>query len=588
MALQRGILIGALAAALLTSCAAPPASLTPTLETEFFTAELPAEPLPTGTSAPTPLSVWIGTAVPARLRELAQAWNLPAAADQSTAAVQLNIAQPALGQLNVSNWIYALVAPFPTIVDGVTSSDLRNCWSGSPSGPFGGLPLLMEESTLAALTLLWGPPAAGAARAMPPDQLLDAAWGDAPSWGIVPFEMLEARWKVLTIDGQSPIRKDFEPERYPLVAGFRVYSAAPLEPELPESNRDPAKLTTVLLTGVTALVRATAYTMEVKGVLYPGRDIRDWMLDADIAHVSNEIPFYSACGPPNPSQTKLVFCSSPRYMDLLTDIGTDVIELTGNHFGDYGEDAMLETLAMYNELGIPYYGGGADLADAQNALLLEHNGNKIAFIGCNPPDTGKFPTATEDRPGAAPCDFDYMTLTIQDLRDHGYVVITTFQYYEYYSPEARPWQQEDFRLMSNAGASIVSGSQAHYAQVLEFNGSAFIHYGLGNLFFDQMGEIPLIDGIRREFLDRHIIYDGRHVSTELLTAMLEDYSRPRPMTPEERADFLTEYFVESGWLTTPPLVEIEAEPTATLTPLSLPPLVGSAGGFYLETPTAGP
>jgi poly-gamma-glutamate synthesis protein (capsule biosynthesis protein) len=520
------------------------------------------------------------------LHELALAWELPPAADPASASVQLDIAQPLPGVLNSSQWIYVLVAPFPTVTDGVTSQELRDAWSGAPAGPFAGRSLLTDESTLAAFTALWGPPGPGSVRSVPVDQLLETAWSMISSRAIVPFESLDPRWKVLMIDGQSPIQKQFEPEAYPLVASFRVHSAAPHELSLPVTNRDPAKLTTLILTGVTALVRATAYTMEVKGVLYPGRDIRDWMLEADIAHVSNEIPFYSACGPPNPNQTKLVFCSSPRYIDLLTDIGTDVIELTGNHFGDYGEQAMLETLAMYNELEIPYYGGGADLADAQKPLLLEHNGNRIAFIGCNPPDTGKFPTATDTRPGAAPCDFRYMTQNIGELRAQGYVVITTFQYYEYYSPEARPWQQDDFRLMAEAGASIVSGSQAHFAQVLEFDGDSFIHYGLGNLFFDQMGDVPAIRGIRREFLDRHIIYDGRYISTELLTAMLEDYSRPRPMTPAERAGFLDEYFAASGWLPFSPTPT--AEPTATLTPLSLPPFLGSTGGLISETPTASP
>jgi poly-gamma-glutamate synthesis protein (capsule biosynthesis protein) len=62
-----------------------------------------------------------------------------------------------------------------------------------------------------------------------------------------------------------------------------------------------------------------------------------------------------------------------------------------------------------------------------------------------------------------------------------------------------------------------------------------------------MGNDPKIPGIRREFIDEHIFYDGRYVSTELLTAMLEDYSRPRPMTADERAAFLSEYFSLSGW-----------------------------------------
>ncbi|NMB86938.1 MAG: hypothetical protein GYA17_01185, partial [Chloroflexi bacterium] len=69
--------------------------------------------------------------------------------------------------------------------------------------------------------------------------------------------------------------------------------------------------------------------------------------------------------------------------------------------------------------------------------------------------------------------------------------------------------------------------------------------GLGNLFFDQM-DIPVV-GTRREFLDRHVFYDGRYISTQLLTAMLEDYARPRPMTAEERTQMLQDAFADSVW-----------------------------------------
>ena len=102
--------------------------------------------------------------------------------------------------------------------------------------------------------------------------------------------------------------------------------------------------------------------------------------------------------------------------------------------------------------------------------------------------------------------------------------------------------------MAKAGALIVSGSQAHYSQMMEFYKDSFIHYGLGNLFFDQMGDQAWMPyGIRREFLDRYVIYDGKLLSVELITAMLEDYSRPRLMTGEERAKFLAQYFYYSGW-----------------------------------------
>jgi len=90
---------------------------------------------------------------------------------------------------------------------------------------------------------------------------------------------------------------------------------------------------------------------------------------------------------------------------------------------------------------------------------------------------------------------------------------------------------------------IVSGSQAHQPQSFEFRNGAFIHYGLGNLFFDQMASAA----VRQEFLDRHVIYDGRYISTELLTTFLEDFAQPRPMTADERAAFLAALFSASGW-----------------------------------------
>ena len=500
--------------------------------------------------------LWISPAAPAQLRRAAQAWGIPIEQDRAAATVWLDMA----GENEAgSTWVYALVTPFPTVTDAVAFSDIRSNWGGVKAGPFAGVPLLMDESTSAAFTSLWGAPAAGSVQAVPSGQLIDTAWAQRPSWAIVPFEELDPRWKVLAVGDQSPVQKDFEPHRlhlmqssfdYPLSATFAVTCAppCPLErlPVLPATNRDPAKLTTVVTTGVTALVRATAFIMNTKGITYPGRDIHDWLANADVAHVSNEVPFASNCPPPDPSQTKkLVFCSDPRYIDLLTSIGTDVVELTGNHYADYGPEAMLLTLKLYNQNGMAHYGGGSDLEDARKPLLLENKGNKLAFIGCNSPDVGRMPTATETRPGAAPCDYQYMADQIRQLKAQGYLVIATFQYYETYDPKPFDQQLKDFRMMADAGAAIVQGSQSHNPQTLEFRNGGLIHYGLGNLFFDQMGNSST--PTRQEFIDRHIFYDGRYISTQLLTAELEDYARPRPMTPEERAAFLTRYFALSGW-----------------------------------------
>ncbi|MFN8425616.1 MAG: CapA family protein [Anaerolineales bacterium] len=510
----------------------------------------------------------IGESVPASLRDQAQKLKLSNFVLDASPLIQSN---PLVKETKI-RWVYALVAPFPTVTDGVTLDQLQLAWTDGAL--LNGMPLLMEESTRAALTLLWDAPAAPSVRIVSTGGLLDQAWSES-AWAIVPFEELQPKWKVLTIDGQSPIRKNFDAASYPLIVEFTLQSST--NSQLPiiagnpfKTNYDPSKLTTVILTGVTALVRATAETMERKGVTYPGEKIRDVLREADIAHISNEIPFVTGCEFPSAAATgPLVFCSDPKYIDLLTDVGVDVVELTGNHFADHGSRGMVETLEIYKQHNLPYFGGGGDLQDSLKPALFDVNGNKIAFIGCNKPDTNGPATARDGHPGAAPCDFDYLTSKIAELKSQGYVVVSTFQWNETYAARPSPQQRDDFRLMVDSGASIVSGSQAHYPQMMEFYGGAFVHYGLGNLFFDQMGDqVWMPPGIRREFVDRYVIYDGKLISVELLTAMLEDYSRPRWMTDEERAEFLNDYFYHSGWA---PLVPTPTPAvTPTLTPMSIP------------------
>ena len=518
---------------------------------------------PTATQTLMPDALWVSPAVPDVLRETAKLTGLPIVDVPEIATQKLDVADSG------SLWIYALVAPFPTVADGVSSAELTSAWSSGSSLTGNGQPLLMAESTLKALTVLWGEPAPGAVRTVSKEQILDSAWTKPFSLAIIPFEEIQPKWKVLTVDGQSPMRKDFDVGMYPLKITFGLTNVSF---ELPTSNRDASKLTTVVLTGVTALVRATAFTMETKGVTRPGELIHDWLANADIAHISNEVPFDADCPPPTPGYKNFILCSDPKYFELLQSVGVDIVELTGDHFADRGVQAMLDTLKIYRDNNIPYYGGGANVEEARKPVFLEVNGNKLAFMGCNGKVSYKIVKATNIQPGAADCDYAFFTRQVQDAVAKGYTVIFTFQHEECYHSGPCYKHEEGFHAVADAGATVVSGSQAHYPHLMEFRGNSFIHFGLGNLFFDQMTyELPdgsVIDETRREFIDRHVFYDGKYLGVELLTAMLEDFSRPRPMNERERTQFLTEYFAYSGWTELQP-TPIPV-PTVTLTPIVLP------------------
>ncbi len=496
--------------------------------------------LPTPDPTFSPFSLYIDPSLqPSILPNLHIPIDLPLTDDPNAASLKIFVGD----EYPVSQWVYALVAPFPTVTDGISTQDLRAAWKGESHTEFDGIPLMMDEATLGVLSVYWGNPTERAVQVRSADKLLKTAWDQHPSWAVIPFEALDPQWKVLAIDGISPIRKDFDITDYELAIPISMTGAAPELPQLPASNRDPGKMTVLAMTGVTALVRATAFTMEQRGNTYPAQDIGPILQQADITHISNEVPFAENCPYPNPVQEDVRFCSRTKYIELLEHVGTDIVELTGDHFADWGTEAMYYTLALYDQRGWPYYGGGANFKEGRQAAIIEHNGNKLAFIGCNAKGGG-FATASDSLPGAVYCDWDWMQNRISELRAEDYLPIATFQHFEYYTYVAQPNQIRDADLMTGAGAVIVSGSQAHQPQAFEFSNGSLVHHGLGNLFFDQL---DVSEATRQGFIDLHVFYNGRHISTELVTIYFIDYARARLMTLQERAALLSSVFSASGW-----------------------------------------
>jgi len=517
--------------------------------------ETQGEPTSAPTQLPDTYPVFLPPYLPEDLAEMALDLDPVVKAKSSDSAVfQLDVS----GDAADFRWVYALAAPFSYIGEGVNAQNLARFWAGESVIDFPAEKILVDGSTAAVFEKLWGQPARARVESIAGDDLSMKAWESENVFAILPFEQLDPSWQVLEVDGISPIRKGFDSTKYALVVPFafigkpgelvglqfRLAASQTIPNTL--TNRRADQLTTVVTTGVTALVRATAFIMEASGMTYPAIDIGDTLREADILHINNEVPFAETCPDPfsNPyNDENMIFCSKPEYNQLLEAIGTDVVELAGDHFWNWGEDAMLYTIDLYEEQGWQYYGGGRDYQDGVQPALFEHNGNKIAFLGCNAKPPG-YATASDTYPGAVRCDLDLMKEQIEDVRSQGYLPIFTFQHTEYYNYDISPSLRVDFERVADAGAVIVQGSQAHHAHGFQFYKNAFMHYGLGNLFFDQYYESA---AQREAFIDRHVIYDGDHISTELIAIQFIDNARPRLMTDEERETLLNKVFTASAW-----------------------------------------
>ena len=405
--------------------------------------------------------------------------------------------------------------------------------------------LFLTLETKKILSVVYGAPKNTNIKTVDSNEIQAGIENNANSFAVIPFEELRKELKVLNIDGKSVFDKEFSNEGYPfsfsiIFKGENIEKAAELKEAFETSfysNRDSGKMAVVNMSGVTAMVRGVANRMDAKGVLYPGEKIADILKNADIIHTSNEISFKEDC---KAGQGGTTFCSKPGYIELLKYVGINLVELTGNHLNDYGSSFLDDTIKMYDTLGWKYFGGGSSLALSRNPALYEINGNKIAFLGFNQFGP-EYDWATRTSAGSAPPDSHYYINKVKSLKEEGYSVIFTFQYEESYNYFPLDSQVEDFRMIRDAGADIVIGSQAHQPMGFEITRDALICYGLGNLFFDQMQSI----GTRQGIIVKHIFYDGRHISTQLIPTMIDDYSQPRLMDETEKRELLKSLFEAS-------------------------------------------
>jgi poly-gamma-glutamate synthesis protein (capsule biosynthesis protein) len=315
--------------------------------------------------------------------------------------VKVNEGQP------IAEWIYAAVVPFPYVGDGIGLADLQAAWDTGE--------IFMDEETTAVFTAFWGEPAVSAGPIAAED-LVEQLWQRPANieipLAIVPFERLVPELKVLAVAGVSPLNADFETAVYGLTVPIGLVGAA-ADVELlglrwpePLTNRKADLITTIGMTGPAGMRRAVADRMEKYGLTYPAEVTGPVLQALDIAHMSNENAFASDCPFPDPFDSANV-CNRDEYLELMTWMGIVINEMTGNHLNYWGVESLLHTFDLYDAVGIQTFGGGRDLAAAQAPLLIEHNGNRLAFVGCNPvgPPSGwagvGYPGSTRGRTGAS-------------------------------------------------------------------------------------------------------------------------------------------------------------------------------------------
>ena len=300
------------------------------------------------------------------------------------------------------------------------------------------------------------------------------------------------------------------------------------------------------ITGVTALTRVMIRKLqEVGDPTYFSEDIGQFLSDADLTHVSNEVSFKPNCT--FAESSVLSFCSPPEFIETLKASGVDLVELTGNHNNDFGSVYNKESIELYESLGWGTVGGGLNDEDAAKPFLTDDKGTKLAFLAYNYPDSPNGGAISGvDSAGANSFDFARIEADIAAAKVTSDFVTVNVQYWECYAyPEGYVEfpecdlpigeQEANFKKIVDLGADMVVGSSAHQPQTWEMYNGKPIYYGLGNLYFDQTSW----PGTERGLILSNYFIEGELIQTKITPNVYGEDLKTRIMTDEEAEYLLT-------------------------------------------------
>jgi poly-gamma-glutamate capsule biosynthesis protein CapA/YwtB (metallophosphatase superfamily) len=250
------------------------------------------------------------------------------------------------------------------------------------------------------------------------------------------------------------------------------------------------------------------------GAAYPWQYVAGALRGADVT-VGNLETAVSTRGAA--AVKEYTFRGEPKALVPLHDLaGFDVLTLANNHAGDYGRDALLDTVGYVHKAGIQTIGAGADETRAHMPAVVERGGLKIAFLGYSDVNPLGF-LATATAPGTAAARPDEISADFRAALRHADLAVCFFHWgVELHSaPDAR--QRRLAHACLDAGAALVLGAHPHVLGPVERPSSrSLVAWTLGNFVFPSSGaparsailRVELGLGGVRSFRLRPVLIDG--------------------------------------------------------------------------------
>lgn len=180
------------------------------------------------------------------------------------------------------------------------------------------------------------------------------------------------------------------------------------------------------------------------------------------------------------------FQVKPERIQVMKDLGADIVSLANNHVYDFGEIGFLDTLEHLKQSGMPYVGAGKNLAQASKGYYFIINGYKIGIVAASRAEKNYFtPVAEENKPGIMGTydSTDFVEAIKKADAQCDYLVVYVHWGTEN-STKLETAQITMAREYIDAGADAVIGGHTHCLQGMEFYKNAPIVYSVGNFWFN--------------------------------------------------------------------------------------------------------
>lgn len=211
------------------------------------------------------------------------------------------------------------------------------------------------------------------------------------------------------------------------------------------------------------------------------QDVKDIVYDADYSIVNFECPVVIGEAKPIIKKGPNLKCSE-RGMDAVKWAGFNCVTLANNHFYDFGEKGVVDTLNICEKYRIDYVGGDGNIREASRILYKTIDNKTLAVINCC---EHEFSIATETTGGSNPLNPIQQYYAIKEAREKAnYVLVVVHGGHEHWQLPS-PRMVETYRFFVDAGADAVVNHHQHCYSGYEIYKGKLIFYGLGNFCFDE-------------------------------------------------------------------------------------------------------